>query len=51
MIPIALFVLGILATVLLGFTSLAGGEDDKKGLTSIPFLLLLASAVAKYLGM
>ncbi|MDI6821137.1 MAG: hypothetical protein QMD65_03100 [Patescibacteria group bacterium] len=52
MISIVLFWCGVVATFVVGFGSWYGKPTEtKRGTVAFPFALLLAAAVARYLGM
>ncbi len=50
MIPQILFFAGIATTIIIGLWSFIGTGQQKIGPVAFPFMLLLAAAVAKYLG-
>lgn len=49
--PVIFFWAGIVLTVWIGWKSLTHAEKIKTGVVVLPFALLVAAAVAKYLGM
>lgn len=51
MVVTALFWLGVIMTAYIGWKSWQASSDTKRGVVAIPFGLLLAAAVAKYIGL
>lgn len=50
-IPETLFYIGLALTAILGSTAVFGTGDTKRGVVAVPFLVLAAAAVAKYIGL
>ena len=48
---IILFYVGLALSVIIPMLSITRDGDDKRALVAAPFMFLVASAVAKYLGM
>ncbi|NTW14681.1 MAG: hypothetical protein HGA31_06700 [Candidatus Moranbacteria bacterium] len=51
MIAIVLFWVGLVASVVTGIGSWFTSGDSKRGVVAFPIALLLAAAVAKYIGL
>ena len=50
MVPQIFFWVGVIVLSYTGLYSWFGGSDVKRGAIAFPFMLLLAAAVAKYVG-